>query len=669
MLPEKVREGIKNGTVMTGSLRINKRNRMEGYITSDDREQDILIPGSRFRNRALEGDVVAVILLTGEELEREKSRIMEDKEKKQLESEARTKRVRGHANFGDESDTTETDDSEPDEIGLEEALAKLTLEVRDLPLGKIVSIIERRHHGYAGTLMLSFPVGKGRVPSPKVTEIPNLIWFKPIDKRVPFIALPVEDVPKEDLHALLKDADALAKDMFTAEITRWGVTNKNPFGRLLGRLGMMGELQTETAALLVDNDVRNQPFSEAVLECLPATPWKIPDAEIDQRRDFREEQIFTIDPPTAKDLDDAVHCKLLDDGLIEIGVHIADVSYFVPEGSALDDEAKLRATTVYLVQKAIPMLPSLLCEELCSLNPGVDRLAFSVVWKMTRELEVKDVWFGRSVIRSCGKLAYDHAQDFIEGRGWEYRRKHANEEVDVGVKLLPPPELSNGYTEDNIRDSTMLLYEISVKLRKARFERGALSMNNIKLWFALDHEGNPINTGVYEQKEANKLIEEFMLLANMAVAKRIAGAFPKTALLRRHPIPNKRQMDKFLELVMKLGYPMDASTSGSLQASFDAIEDDEVQQTLRLLCIKPMQRAKYFCTNDLEESQWGHYALNVPLYTHFTSPIRRFADLVVHRTLEEALKSEPCSCSAEMCKDIADNCNKRKGNILTPQVS
>jgi VacB/RNase II family 3'-5' exoribonuclease len=210
--------------------------------------------------------------------------------------------------------------------------------------------------------------------------------------------------------------------------------------------------------------------------------------------DLRGERIFSIDPPTARDLDDAVSCKPIGDEKFELGVHIADVSFFVVPDTPLDTEALNRATSVYLVQKVIPMLPRLLCEELCSLNPGVDRLAFSVFWTIDKDANIiGEPRFSRTIINSCAKLWYDHAQAVIEDRDWN---------------LVSPVELSGKWTEEQVHTDIKNLYMLSQKLRERRYENGALSLNSIKLWFATDEVGNPTDSGIYEQKEANRLIEE-----------------------------------------------------------------------------------------------------------------------------------------------------------------
>jgi protein SSD1 len=213
-----------------------------------------------------------------------------------------------------------------------------------------------------------------------------------------------------------------------------------------------------------------------------------------QRADLRKERIFSIDPPTARDLDDAVSIKALIDGTYELGVHIADVSYFVSPGTEVDAEAYNRATSVYLVQKVIPMLPRLLCEELCSLNPGVDRLAFSVFWNIDSDAKIiGEPRFTRSVINSCAKLWYDHAQAVIEDRDWNQ---------------VNPVTLTGDWTDDQVHEDIRLLHKLSLILRARRYEGGALTLNSIKLWFKLDEVGNPVNSGTYEQKDANRLIEE-----------------------------------------------------------------------------------------------------------------------------------------------------------------
>ncbi len=224
---------------------------------------------------------------------------------------------------------------------------------------------------------------------------PKIVWFKPTDKRVPLIAIPTEQAPSD----FVENSAAYADRLFVALIKRWPITSLHPFGTLVEELGPIGDIEVETSALLKDCNFPTEEFGDAVVRCLPPIPWSIPDREYEVRRDMRSERVFTIDPPTAKDLDDALSVKMLEDGNYEVGVHIADVSFFVKPNTALDRDARKRATSVYLVQRAVPMLPPLLCEELCSLVPDVERLAFSVFFTMDSEGNMLGKRFERCIIK------------------------------------------------------------------------------------------------------------------------------------------------------------------------------------------------------------------------------------------------------------------------------
>ncbi|EJW74820.1 hypothetical protein WUBG_14271 [Wuchereria bancrofti] len=325
-------------------------------------------------------------------------------------------------------------------------------------------------------------------------------------------------------------------------MVEWQATAQFARGKLYKSLGLAGDIEAETEGLLLANDVDTREFSQAALSSLPITEaveWKIDEKEFKYRKDFRDETVFTIDPSTARDLDDALHIKPISncDGAgnpgWEVGVHIADVSHFVQFGTELDHWAFNRGTSVYLVHKVIPMLPQMLCEELCSLNPDVDRLTFSVVWKINDQGEIFDEWFGRTIIRSCCKLSYEHAQDFI-----------VNPEKDFVSSELP--KIFNGKKSDEVKEAILRLNKIAVILRKKRFENGSINFEMPKLNFTLDEtSGMPNGLCLSERKEANFLVEEFMLLANMAVARKIELSFPKTALLRRHPPPKIKKEFKY----------------------------------------------------------------------------------------------------------------------------
>ncbi|CDS12828.1 hypothetical protein LRAMOSA05012 [Lichtheimia ramosa] len=641
--PESMQEEIQNGTLIRGIIRISKAHTSEAYVVPDTLDHDIFILGRRQRNRALEGDVVAVRLLDVDEIwERKKKEIRKKEEEKAKEKAA--------ANEKDvEEDTlSENDEDEDEEHSNDEEEYD---EDKNKPkyCGEVVGILDRApHDAIAGILKVERPNANAPKANEdaKTKEPPRLVWFKPTDKRVPLIAIPFSSAPED----LLEKEEQYTSMIMTARILKWPIDAVHPFGTIVSTLGMVGSIVTESKAILADCGVKDVQFTNAVVRSLPKTPWKIPNKEYKYRRDLRSERIFTIDPATAKDLDDAVHVKKLDDGNFEVGVHIADVSFFVRERTALDAEARERGTSTYLVDRVIPMLPSLLCEELCSLNPGIERLAFSVIWKMDQTGVILDTWFGRSIIKSCAKLSYDDAQSVIEG------------------KQLPETANVHEHPRNGVEQDILNLYSLSQHMRKRRFENGALSMNSVRLSFKLNEQGEPEDVWVYELKDANRLIEEFMLRANMSVAEKICGQFPNEALLRRHAPPIERRLDEFIKHSENLGYKLDGSSAGNLQASFNAIESQEVKDVLISLAIKPMQRAKYFCTGAMDISKYNHYALNVPLYTHFTSPIRRYADVIVHRQLNAALNNADSSgYDDQEAQQIALECNRNRDSAKNAQ--
>lgn len=496
--------------------------------------------------------------------------------------------------------------------------------------------------------------------------------FIPTDVRLPSMLVRPDKIAKECCQKLIKEAsntDVVTRTLVMAHIDGWNATTPHPYVIVDGEIGEAGSLQAETRALLeqegiIDDDA----FNEDVLSCLPPTPWYISPEDLKGRRDFRNQRVFSIDPPTARDLDDALSIERLGSGKYRVGVHIADVSHFVRAGTALDAEAGERSTSVYLVDRVIPMLPRLLCEELCSLNPGVDRLAFSIVWELDEQGKVVgEIWAGRSVIRSCGKLAYPMVQTMIEG---EYSAKPGEE---------PPCELHGNYQWTDVYEDCMALYRISRNLRKRRFDNGSLRLDNARLFYELDDGGRPVDCGVYVQKEANQLVEEFMLLANMTAASMVSESYPDRALLRCHPPPNGEKMTELTQTSqMHLGIFLDTSSSKALHKSLEALRNDPnadrgAVDVITMMATKPMQLAKYFCTgSEADDANWRHYALATDRYTHFTSPIRRYPDIIVHRLLAATLEDkygnqEKASmiekyglAACDKVADISNHANDRK---------
>ena len=652
---EKVSAGLKRGELVKGILRISPRNYELAWVTIPGLKRDVLLEGMLNRNRALNGDVVALEIFP-----REKWKIMTE----ELDYNGLTGKITEHNNVDKLSERLGTlvvspgnNTQSPSTRSVHSATTSdhtpatphkgHHIDINQVPdeflqrRAQVVSIIEKKHSRVASGHLKPFPYPK---------EKPDGL-FSPTDSRLPRFRIPRDNCPP----GFFDRPRDFENTLLVARIVSWPENSSRDsflaIGSIARSLGEAGDIEPETEGILLEYGIDSGPFSDEALACLPLeTPWKVPEKELEYRRDFRGDCVFTIDPLTARDLDDAVHCKKLADGLFEVGVHIADVSFFVRPRTALDEVASERATSTYMVQKVVPMLPRRLCEELCSLNPGEDRLTFSVVWKMTDKGEIVDDWKGRGVIRSRIKMAYEHAQDMIDkpNRIWN---------------AYELPQISDGATVEEISAQVNQLHKFAVRLRRNRFENGALRLDQVKIQFDLDKEtGLPNGYHVHKQRDANKLIEEFMLLANMAVAHHIYGAYPETALLRRHPKPHQKQLDDLLELCKSFGIKFNTTSSKTIHESLAQFPlSSPEREVLVNLTMRPMKNAEYFCTGSVEDGEYGHYALSVPLYTHFTSPIRRYPDVVVHRLLAASLGiDQPLHQEPAIVDMIADHCNDRK---------
>ncbi|KAL0574675.1 Translational repressor [Marasmius crinis-equi] len=649
------------GKLVVGILRVNKRNRSDAYVATEVLDADIYICGSKDRNRALEGDIVAVELLDVDEVWGTKKEKEEKKRKKEENAAYDPKGAAGR------KDDKKKDDVEVEGQGLmlfEDE--EVTDDVKPQFAGHVVAVVERMPGQlFSGTLGLLRPSSaatkekqeaerreregdRGDEPRRAPIERPKIVWFKPTDKRVPLIAIPTEQAPLD----FVQNSEAYVDKLFVACIKRHPISSLHPFGTLVEELGPIGDIEVETSALLKDCNFPTEEFTDNVMKCLPPMPWTVPDRELETRKDLRGERVFTIDPPGAKDLDDAVSVKLNEDGNYEVGVHIADVSYFVKPNTALDRDARKRATSVYLVQRAVPMLPPALSEKLCSLVPAQDRLTFSVVFTLNKEGKLLKKWFGKTVIRSATKLSYDDAQNVIEGR-------------TLGSVPVTPE-----HGAADIEHDVKILNDIAKKLRAQRFENGTLSLDSSRLEFKLDEDGMPVDCGQHARNDANDLIQEFMIMTNIAVAQHIAVHLPEQGLLRRHDTPIERRLNNFVARAARLGYKIDPSSAASIMRSFQDVKDPSSRRILELLSFKATQRAKYFCAGMLDIAKYGHYALNVPLYTHFTSPIRRYADVLVHRQLESILQggAEPkFTMDRDAVAKVAQQCNIKRDSATLAQ--
>lgn len=402
------------------------------------------------------------------------------------------------------------------------------------------------------------------------------------------------------------------------KVVEWPDTpDRNPVGKVIDILGAAGENNTEMHAILAEYGL---PYSypENVEQAADQIPSEISDEALAGREDFRNVVTFTIDPRDAKDFDDALSIRPIKKGLWEVGVHIADVSYYVQEGTIIDKEAYKRATSVYLVDRTIPMLPEKLCNNLCSLRQDEDKLTYSVILEMTDAGVVKRSHIARTVIRSNRRFTYEEVQAIIE------------REQQGGKEPLPG---------DEFKTEIMTLDSLAKILRDKRMADGALSFDRVEVRFDIDEKGHPISVFFKESKDANKLVEEFMLLANRTVAESIGnvrGGNPKTFVYRVHDEPDPERMETLKNFVAKFGYKLKATgeptdMAKSMNKMLAQVKGTKEQELIETISIRSMQKACYTTENI------GHYGLAFKYYTHFTSPIRRYPDLMVHRLLTRYL--------------------------------
>uniref|UniRef100_A0A8C6Q7W1 Exosome complex exonuclease RRP44 n=1 Tax=Nothobranchius furzeri TaxID=105023 RepID=A0A8C6Q7W1_NOTFU len=515
----RIQVGIKSGSYLQGTFRASRDNYLEAtvFVQGDGEDStEVLIQGLQNLNRAVHQDVVAVQLLPRNQWLAPSSVVLQDD--------------------GVAKDDDVEEDEEEKVLSAAEAARK--------PTGKVVGIIKRNWRPFCGMLNVS-----------QIKESTRHL-FTPADRRVPRIRIET------------RQASTLAGQRIMVAIDGWPKNSRYPNGHFVRSLGGAGEKETEQEVLLLEHDVPHQAFSQAVLSFLPKMPWAITPEDMAKREDLRHLTVCSVDPPGCTDIDDALHCRELENGNFEVGVHIADVSHFIRPGNALDKEAANRGTTVYLCGKRIDMVPELLSSNLCSLRSNVERLAFSCIWEINHKAEILKTRFTKSVINS--KVNCPHVR------------------------------------------------------------------------FHMDSETHdPIDLQTKELMETNSMVEEFMLLANISVAQKIYDEFSECALLRKHPAPPPSNYDVLIKAAKSKNVEIHVDSAKALADSLDGAKVESFSYfntLLRILATRCMMQAVYFCSG--MDSDFHHYGLASPIYTHFTSPIRRYSDIIVHRLLAVAIGAD-----------------------------
>jgi ribonuclease R len=472
-----------------------------------------------------------------------------------------------------------------------------------LPEGEVVDITERAKDTFVGIL-----------------DVSDNFAFLVCDNRVL-----TNDVfiPKNKLNGAKNGQKVIVKLM------QWEPNLKSPVGEVIDVLGDKGNNDTEMHAILAEFGLPYK-YPEAVDAAADKIDAGITPEEIAKRTDMRKVTTFTIDPRDAKDFDDALSLRKLNNGLWEIGVHIADVTHYVRPDSIIENEGRERATSVYLVDRTIPMLPEHLSNGICSLRPNEEKLTYSVIFQMTDQAEIKHYEIAKTVTCSDRRFTYEEAQEVIETGKGDYQ------------------------------DEILTLDRLAKLLRKKRFDNGAIAFDRVEVRFEIDEQGKPLSVYFKEQKDSNKLVEEFMLLANKTVATHIGksgrGQNPKTFVYRIHDVPNPDKLENFSQFIKKFGYNLrttgkQSAVSSSINHLLDEVQGKKEQNLIETLAIRSMAKAIYSTDN------LGHYGLAFDYYTHFTSPIRRYPDMMVHRLLEQYAKggkSVNANEYEELCKHSSD---------------
>lgn len=667
-LPELINEG----KLVTGVLRVNKKNRSDAYVSTDGLlDADIFICGSKDRNRALEGDLVAVELLVVDEVWSSKREKEEKKRRKDTKFNNDVKDdVHNDASTSSAADQPSGAKSSSGSLNRKGSLKQRPIqkknddvevegqslllveeeEINDdakpLYAGHVVAVIDRvPGQLFSGTLGLLRPSqaakkekddegsnnGNSNNNNNKANYKPKIVWFKPIDKKVPLIAIPTEQAPKD----FVDNHDKYANQTFIASIKRWPITSLHPFGTLVSRLGATDDKAVEVESILRNNNFMCDEYvdgEEKYMLEFPTTDYILSKSS---RKEFHDDYIIACSQ-NGLFSDHAFHVKGIQGEKIELGIHIVDVSEYIINGSNLDKRTKKRSHGVFLPQKSVNLLPENI-NKLVSFQEGIKSPAVSVVFEIdTLTFEIENVWMGETVVTPTKRVTYDEMDKYLD---------KSNDSVQTAI---------SGYFAS--------LELIASRLKKKRLNNMNLNTRNtLPLLDQLDDERVKLSLNIYDNIPSSLVIDEIFHTVNAAVAQKIHSALGERAFLRRFPIPTLNKFEYYQEKIAQLGVKLDTTSAGSFQNSILTIDDPIKREAVETILVKCMGRGKYVIAGKTDQDL-GHYLFNLPTYTHFNAPMRRYADIIVHRQLKSILNNDIANYTEDVdsLKVISDYCNFKK---------
>ena len=589
---KEMKTNIKQGKMYQGKIYFQNGILDSAIVKSMLFDKDIVIEGNKNLNRAMHGDIVCFSIHDESQWKKDINLKLNEEGDEGIEQE----------------DNLQDKEMLSNITNIKQKISKTNLQ----PTGYITGILRRNRTVFCGTIYnpndtINNSINDDLKIFMKNYQKENIAIFIPIDSKYPNFILQLYQQEKYYNQRIVIKFDIWKENILI------------PSGHFFKNLGQCLVVPVENEIILYEHNVDINPFSKKIIDSMPNedVEFKCPPEELKKRLDLRNKPVCSIDPPGCKDIDDALHAIILPNGNYELGVHIADVSHYVKSGSVVDKIAAKNCNTIYLVHKRTDMLPKVLTENLCSLVGKKERLAFSVLWEFDKDnLEIKNVKYGKSVIKSLAALEYGQAQKILND-------PNDNSQMAMSIKIMD---------------------KITRHLKQKRLDAGALILSSNSMKFNLDNETNTItDISEYKTYQTNSLVEECMLLANVWVAKKIYESFPSCAILRRHPPPKEKELGNFIKILKERGFELKAGNNMELNNSLDKINkkgDPFFNKLVRSLLTRTMNQAKYFPSCEFSYEEFYHYGLAMEIYTHFTSPIRRYSDILVHRLLSAALEND-----------------------------